>query len=87
MKKFWNRFSTQIIIIIAMIVTSGALVLAGFSMYNTFCYKYIVSQNGYTYTGRVLRDRHGLFMVTEDGRYVILYDAIGPIEMKLKENK
>lgn len=48
--KVWYRFSTEIMIILAIIMTSIFLILTTVSIYKTLSYKYEVSQNGYTYT-------------------------------------
>lgn len=85
--KIFNRFSPETLTIVAIVMTLGLLIFQSWSFYKTLSCKYVVSQNGYTYTGRMLRSNHGLSMFTEDGRYIVLYDVSGPIEIKLKDNK
>jgi len=88
-RRLWEKLLNQeIIISIVCGLALSAYIFSGvYSAYSQLSNKYTVSQNGHTYTGRMLRSRSGLSMITEDGRYIILYDAIGPIEVELKEDK
>lgn len=68
-------------VIVVIILT----VLGCYSLYNQLSNKYVVSQNGYRYTGRILRHNGGVTVFTEDGRFVAIYDYHGPIEIQLEK--